>query len=260
MTNGFHLNANLSKELSSMKIDPRMLKPLGCFEFGDCTTQGWSIDQLYDSNGAKISQVNTKNQVNEYEPFDIQNSQTLCTTIYNKRLAPCLSVNAPLFMIWDKNINYCQFFVKSPDLTNNPQWQSATGYSLILLRYYMGSVAWPEPVIVSGYDPDTGKLIKSGVGIMLQVVVTDTSTNTDVVWAEQDNNANWLFRPILNAQEPLKDYHYYFTFKPSVLTDPKYKLKHIQIRIIIPGFTSAPGIINSYSGFFLLDSVCPTLK
>ncbi|MDZ7265041.1 MAG: choice-of-anchor D domain-containing protein [candidate division KSB1 bacterium] len=106
-------------------------------------------------------------------------------------------------------------YLESPDLSSNSNWQGISGYSIDITRLL--------------YSPGFGDL-PNVFYVQLQLKVIDTADNNkEKLYAEFDGS-NFVFHDI---QYYGKLYH--FTWQPSWLTDTRYKVKKIRIRITGPG-------------------------
>ncbi|HFD16826.1 MAG TPA: hypothetical protein ENJ38_11045 [Rhodospirillales bacterium] len=131
------------RTVSALELHPEWLRWLllheGCFLFRDGTTQGWTLEQLFDPyNGDTPLKILTG--------FTLSNSQ-------NRALAAAAS---PL-TVRDKGITACGIYLLSPDLTKEEAWQGIKGYRLAL------QANWLSPCY----------LVHKGYKFQMQVVLTD---------------------------------------------------------------------------------------
>ena len=106
-------------------------------------------------------------------------------------------------------------YLESPDLSSNSNWQGIGGYSIDVKRLL--------------YTPCWGDF-PNVFFVQFQLKVIDTADgNKEKLFAEHDGT-NFIFHDIKNYNQL-----YHFTWKPSWLADPRYKVKKIRIRITGPG-------------------------
>ncbi|HEX9973246.1 MAG TPA: hypothetical protein VGD14_14335, partial [bacterium] len=106
-------------------------------------------------------------------------------------------------------------YLESPDLLSNSNWQGISGFSIDVKRLL--------------YSPGWGDF-PNIFFVQLQLKVIDTADNNkEKLFAEWDGS-NFVFHDILTF-----DKLYQFTWQPSWLTDPRYKVKKIRVRITGPG-------------------------
>ncbi|MBN1349535.1 choice-of-anchor D domain-containing protein [candidate division KSB1 bacterium] len=126
-------------------------------------------------------------------------------------------------------------YLESPDVSANSSWQGISGYSVNVRRTL--------------YSPCWGDFANIFF-VQLQIKVIDTGdANKEKLFAEHDGT-NFVFHDITN-----KDRLYQFTWQPSWLTDPRYKVKKIRIRITGPGDVMAE---CWYRGSWRIDNVNAT--
>jgi len=167
----------------------------------------------------------TLKKTTAYFPFDLHNSQNLA-----------LAAFADPLIVTDTTVTKCDIYFDSPDLSSNKDWQGIKGYSVDVYRT-LASGCW-------------------GLGeymTQMQVIVTDTTDNSVHTYGE--HNGDFIFHPIKH----LTPYH--LIWKPSVLLDPKYKIKQLRIRMTMPGYVPptqgfAPGECAP-KGRWLIGNVCP---
>ncbi len=176
-----------------LNVSGSQVMAAGLFDFNDGTTQGWTLDQLY---------INWNNPV-KITPaigFSLQNS--------NNKLS--VTTGALKTGSLDKN----EFYLESPDLSSNPDWQGITGYSLDITRN-LQSWCW-------GDAPNL-------FFVQLYLKVIDTADgNKEKQYAEY--GSNFIFHD-MNKTGQL----YHFSWSPSLLADPRYVVKKIRLRIMGQG-------------------------
>jgi hypothetical protein len=192
-------------------------KPSGCFKFNDGTTQNWTLDQLYDADSKSFKKVVA------YFPFVLYNSQNL---------ALVASVD-PLLVV-DKTVKKCDIYFDSPDLSSNADWQGVAGYSLDVYRMFSSLCGDSEDLYL----------------VQMQVLLFDTTDKKLHTFGEYDG-VDYVFHPI----KQLTPYH--FIWKPPVLSDPKYIVKKLRIRITMPGYLGLGGGECAPRGKWLIGNVCP---
>ncbi len=106
-------------------------------------------------------------------------------------------------------------YLESPDLLSNSNWQGIGGISVDVKRLL--------------YSPGWGDF-PNIFFVQLQLRVIDTADNNkEKLFAEHDGS-NFIFHDIQTF-----GHLYHFTWQPSWLSDPRYKVKKIRIRITGPG-------------------------
>ena len=101
-------------------------------------------------------------------------------------------------------------YVTSPDLGSLSDWQNISGYSIDILRTLAGQCG--EPGNIKFYA-------------QLQLRVIDQTDQSTHLFAEHDGT-DFVFHEI-EYNTP-----YHFVWNPSWLSDPKYKVKQIRIRLL----------------------------
>ncbi len=184
---------------------------VGSYDFNDGTTQGWTIDQMY---------VTATQQ--KYTPA----SGYVLGNI-NNTLAPYTSA------LLHGSTSNCEFFLESPDVSSNPDWQNLTGYSIEVTRN-MTSPCW-------GDFPDLWY-------VQLQAKVIDTADgNKEKLFAEHDGS-NFVFHEIYSTYQL-----YPIIWSDWSLPSPQYIIKQIRLRILGPGDVS-PGECW-YRGNWQVDNI-----
>jgi len=182
-----------------------LFKP-GAFRFNDGTTQGWTIDQLYDENYNLLTFYTDQNGIT-YD-FKLSNSQNLALAV----------TGCPVIVLAPSSIKSLQFYLLSPDLRNNQDWQNINGFSLDLQRNYFSNCG------------DLGDYL-----FQMSIIVIEKSTKTTKYYGEWDGQANdYMFHKIA-AMQP-----YHFEWKTSAFNDPNLELWQLRLRFIQPHYSS-PG-------------------
>lgn len=215
--------SNFAKELKLHPKATKLLKP-GAFTFDDGTTQGWKIDQLYDSNDPTMTKIDPFKdpKTNKFYGFCLCNSQNLA-----------LAIEASPLIVSGSNAKSFDFYIESPDLLNNQDWKSIKGYRLDLQRNYYGPIGGDYKV-------------------QLQIKVRRKSTNKFTYFAEFDSKTgDYVFHPIV----ALKPYN--FTWTADVFSDPDLELRFLRIRFTQPNF-SVPGLGEAMpKGPWLVGNIGP---
>jgi len=140
-------------------------------------------------------------------------------------------------IVTDKTAKRVDIYFDSPDLSSNADWQGIKGYSVDVYRMF-ASPCWDfEDMYLT----------------QMQLIVIDTTDNSLHTYGE--HNGDFIF----HALKHLTPYH--FIWKPSVLSDQKYKVKQLRIRMTMPGYMEptpgfAPGECAP-KGRWLIGNVCP---
>ena len=132
-------------------------KPPGCFLFDTGTVQNWTLDQLYDTNSDPYVKVTTAVPGNPptyttYTPFSLANHNNIA-----------IEADTPLYLVVDKNVSSTDFYLESPDLSADKNWQVLTGYSLDIWREFT-SPCWNPPNVFFA---------------QLQIKIIDTADNSE---------------------------------------------------------------------------------
>lgn len=187
------------------------------------------IAQKFDFNdGTKqgwtldqMYETSTQNKITPFTSFSLSNQ--------NNQLAASVS---PL-LIGNPSIQSYDIYLESPDLSSNANWQDIGGYSIDLQRNLDSQCGHPPNVYFA----------------QLQLKVIDTSdNNNEKLFAEHDGS-NFVFHHIVFGTL------YHFVWQPSFLTDPKYKVKQIRIRLTGPGDPGPGSGECAPKGSWLLDNV-----
>jgi parallel beta-helix repeat protein len=184
----------------------------GIFDFNDGTTQGWTLDQMY-----------------------LTNSQTKFTPVNGYTLSNGTNALFPyttaLLLGTTQNVD---FFLQSPDLSANSDWQGISGFSVDVKR-----------LLASGCWGDFPNLFY----VQLQVKVIDLSDgNKEKLFAEH-NGTSYVFHEIKTYGQL-----YQLTWNTTWLNNTsKYKVKYVRLRITGPGDASMAECW--YSGGWSIDNV-----
>lgn len=191
----------------------------GCFRFDDGTTQNWKLDQLYDADSFK--------KINPYSGFTLGNSQYLA-----------LAATASPLLFYDTAVELCEIYLESPDLLLDANWQNISGYSIDLQR---------------GITSLCGESHNPTYFAQLQIRLVDSEDDSEYLYGEWDARTDkHIFNPV-KLNQP-----YHFTFKPTVLSDPKWKVKQLRVRLVMPNVNKGFGAGEcALKGSWLIGNVCP---
>ncbi len=182
-----------------------------CFDFGDGTTQGWTIDQLYDTaTGKTITSAQPGGPPHfNYKPFNLTNHNNLA-----------LQANSTLFVVPDNSVNDADFFLVSPDLSGRSDWQGISGYKLDLRREFTSA----------GGEP------KNRFFAQLQMVLTDKATGKSHTAAPKDANGKFIFHEMkLNTATALRfEWGDKIELSSKTLGKGDYAVQRIRIRYTMP--------------------------
>jgi len=212
-------------------------KPPGCYKFNDGTTQNWNLDQLYVYDSANIASYKkitpfTHPITGQFYGFVLMNSQ---------KLALAASVTLLVYTSPPKT-DLCDIYLESPDLSTNPNWQDIAGYSIDIYR-----------TIDSPCGGTTDPKGNPRFFAQLQLRVIDTSDNKPYTFSEWNAKTKDFDFHIIKLLTP-----YNFVWKPSFLSDPKYKVKQVRVRLTMPNILIPPGSGEcALSGKWLIGNVCP---
>jgi hypothetical protein len=218
----------LSKMALEMRIPKEYLKLWmpGAFKFNDGTTQGWTIDQLYDTSDPNMTHIT---------PYsDPISGQFYGFTLSNYQNLGLAATACPLLALGTKATSL-DFYLDSPDLQANQGWKNRKGYSLDLQRNFLSLCADPPSYFAQ-----------------LQVRVWDKQEGVMKTYGEWDDQAQkHIFHPIKACQP------YHFVWTPAVFTDANLELRFLRIRLTQPNFT-VPGAGECLpKGSWLVGNICP---
>ena len=138
------------------------------FDFNTGTTQGWTLDQMYETS--------TQNKITPYTSFTLSNQQN--------QLAASVS---PL-LIGDASIKSYDIYLESPDISSDANWQNVAGYSVDIKRTLFSMAGEPPNVYFA----------------QLQLKIIDISDNNKEKLFAEYNGSNFVFHEILLGQ----NYHF----------------------------------------------------
>lgn len=197
-----------------------------CFSFNDGTTQGWTLDQLYDidlnqSQIIKDGKHNTSQVKIPYEPFKFSNNPE------------GLLADASVYQVPDSTVNNCMFYFVSPDLSDDPNWQNITGYRFDITRSFTST---------------TGDWY--GNKVFAEIIVENESGGKEILFENLIDPDKKSYLDILRLDIP-----YYFQCKPAELSDGTYTIKQLRIGCVITGYNYNPYV--KFNGSWALTNVCP---
>jgi hypothetical protein len=218
----------LAKEMPATLEHARLWKP-GTFRFNDGTTQGWTIDQLYDTTDKSLKNLPpyTEPATNHFCGFSLSNHQ-------NRALA----ASANPLMLPGSTAAALDFYLESPDLLSNPDWKNAKGYSLDVQRNFLSLCSDPPSYFVQ-----------------LQARLWDKTSKTMKVFAEYDEKSKQF---VSHAINPFQPYHLLWT--GNALADSAMELRFLRIRVTQPNFSAAtaPGSYECLpKGAWLVGNIGP---
>ncbi len=212
----------LAHEIDISKAGIR-IKKTGCYRFDDGTTQGWSLNQIYDTNTQVKVTPFTHPITGQTFDFKLGNSQNL---------ALCAACD-PLVLL-TPNINQVDIYFESPDLSMVAAWQGTKGYNSDLYRTITSPCG--EPGKCSYYA-------------QMQAWLIDLSDQSLHLYAEW--NQNFIFHEI----ELLTPYH--FIWQSPQLAQGKFALSQIRIRVTSPNPIGLGAGECAIRGKWLIGNVCP---
>jgi hypothetical protein len=204
----------------------KLYKP-GIFKFNDGTTQGWTIDQLYDTNDQTMTKLSAFKHPTTNQIFDFK-----LTNYLNLGLA---ATGSPVVVLAGPSVTSIDFYLDSPDLLNNQDWKNLSGYSLDLRREYSSKCGDPPSYFVQ-----------------LQIRVWDLQQKKNRVFAEYDETTKQFIFHQIDAYKP-----YHVVWKADVFTDPNLQLRYLRLRFTQPNYT-APGSGECLpKGAWLVTNISP---
>ncbi len=198
----------------------------GAFHFNDGTTQGWKLDQLYDTNNPKMVKISafSNPSTNQYYGFAMSNQQNLA-----------LAVGAYPLIVTGSTAKSLDFYLESPNLKANSDWKNIKGYSLDLQRNFL-SLCFDPPLYY----------------LQLQVRVWDKKKKKIRTFAEADAVGDFVFHQVQAG----KPYHFSWT-SDDPFGNADLKLRFLRIRCTQPNLT-APGAGECLpKGEWLVGNVSP---
>jgi hypothetical protein len=203
--------STLAKELRIPAEYLKLSRP-GTFRFNDGTTQGWTIDQFYDTNDLNMIKISPfiHPTTKQFFGFILSNSQNLALAA---EANPAVALAGP-------NVTSLDFYLESPDLLNNQDWKMIKGYSLDVQRNFFSHCGDPIP---------------PPYYVQLQIRMWDKGQGKMKTFGEWDAKAKkYIFHQI----DVAKPYHFVWT--AAEFEDSTHELRFLRIRFTQPYFTS-PG-------------------
>lgn len=217
--------SRMALEIEVPKEYLKLSKP-GTFKFNDGTTQGWTIDQLYDTNDSTMTKIPpyTDPNTGKFYGFSLSNYQNLG-----------LAAGAYPLIVLGSQAKSLDFYLESPDLLNDQDWKNLEGYSLDLQRNFFSYCADPPEYYVQ-----------------LQARMWDKKQNKMRTFVEWDESAKQFVFHTIKAFQP-----YHFVWTADVFTDPDLELRFLRVRFTQPNLT-APGAGECLpKGPWLIGNVSP---
>jgi hypothetical protein len=212
-----------------IEISPELLKLYkpGIFKFNDGTTQGWTIDQLYDTNDQSMTKLS---------PFKHPTTGQVFGFTLSNYLNLGLAANGnPVVVLAGPSVTSIDFYLESPDLLNNQDWKNLSGYSLDLRREYSSLCG----------DPPAYR-------VWLQVRMWDPKQKKMRLFAEYDEKAKQFLFHKIDAYKP-----YHLVWTADKFTDPNLQLRYLRLRFTQPNYT-APGSGECLpKGAWLVTNISP---
>jgi hypothetical protein len=217
--------STLAQELRIPDELVKLLRP-GAFTFKDGTTQGWKIDQLYDTNAKTLAKINpyTNPTTKQFYGFILSNSNNLA-----------LSAGAYPLHLPGTKVTSLDFYLESPDLISNQDWKSIQGYNLDLQRNFLSLCGDPPSYYVQ-----------------MQIKVWDQSQKKMKIFCEWDDKVD---KPMFHSVNALQPYHFIWT--ADVFKDPNMELRALRIRFTQPNFTTPGSGECLPKGEWLVGNISP---
>jgi hypothetical protein len=218
--------STLAKELRIPAEYLKLSKP-GTFRFNDGTTQGWTIDQFYNTNDVNMVKISPFSSPTQFFGFILSNSQNLALAA---AASPAVALAGP-------NVTSLDFYLESPDLLNNQDWKMAKGFSLDVQRNFFSHCGEPPP---------------PPYYVQLQTRMWDKGQGKMKTFVEWDATAK---KHIFNQIDVAKPYHFVWT--AAEFEDSTLELRFLRIRFTQPYFTSAGSGECLPKGAWLIGNIGP---
>jgi hypothetical protein len=171
-----------------------------------------------------------------------------------------LVANVAILWIFDQSIERVSFYLESPDLSADPQWQAAKGFSLDLHRLFVSHMGAVD-------NPPGGTPIYYSAQLQMRIQKNDTATGKPKI-DPTTGKPYFLYAPIDETTkqhiiEPIKhNVNRNLEFKPTILTTPypgeTIKLLQVRVRCTMLGhIKTTPGVPHYGGGSWLIGNVCP---
>ena len=216
-------------------INATQMPSQGCFDFSDNTTQNWTLDQLYKTNSnppQKITAgINSNSSNSSLQPFTLQSTKD-----------NAIEAGASPYTIADKSVKMTDIYFKSPNLSNNKDWQQIDSIRFNMKREFGTSCSPP----------------KSKYYAQLQLVIVDNADQSEHLIIQKDYKGHFNFDAIpANKQLNMKwNLVNQVEVNGKLLTTPEYTLKQLIIRLSLPGYIDNQACA-SQQGKWLISNVCP---
>ena len=220
------VTSNFALEMR-VPLDYARLWHPGAFKFNDGTTQGWKIDQLYDTNDAGMTKISafTDPTTNQFYGFTMTNQQNLA-----------LAVGAFPLIVAGSTAKSLDFYLESPKLKSNPDWKNPKGFSFDLQRNFL-SLCTDPPLYY----------------VQLQVRMWDKKQKKMRTFAEWDTTGQSFVFHQVQAGKP---YRFIWT-ADDPFADADLKVRFLRIRFTQPNLT-APGAGECLpKGAWLVGNISP---
>jgi hypothetical protein len=192
----------------------------------DGTTEGWTIDQLYDTNDPTLTKIS---------PYTVPPNQFLGFTLGNAN-SLALSASANPFALPGSTAKSLDFYLESPDLSGRTDWKSLNGYSLDLQRRFFSLCVDPPHFV------------------QLRARLWDKKKKTIRTYAEWDAKAKQHIFHQIKALQP-----YHFAWTAPEFADPNLELRFLRVRFTQPTLAQPGGGECLPKGEWLLGNVSPEL-
>ncbi len=220
------LVSTMAQELKISEEKLRLFRR-GVFKFNDGTTQGWTLDQLYDTNDATMTKLSpfTHPTTGQFFGFTLGNYQNLGLAASGN----------PVVVLAGPNVTSIDFYLESPDLLNNQDWKDLNGYSLDMQRNYFSLCG------------DIGTYC-----LQLQVQVWDLGQKVMKIYGEYDAAAKQFVFHKIDAQKP-----YHLVWTADTFTDPNLQLRFLRLRFTQPNYTTPGSGECLPKGAWLVTNISP---
>jgi len=227
-------------------------KAPGCFTFDDGTAQNWTLMQFYETDSIpaiydesstykKIMHVTAGNppKTNAFLPYILANHQNIALEA---------NTGASGYGIENQNVERADIFFKSPDLSNNLNWQNLKGFSVDVTRVLGTNITSGTPELYNA---------------QLLMWVIDLSDNKEYLLTQPDisNPGNYKFYNLKPKAADLLEWKWGNKLKigKKMLNSSEYKIKNVKIRYTMPGYINAGASFQSaiMSGYWRIGNVCP---
>ncbi|MBI5839430.1 MAG: hypothetical protein HZB19_04955 [Chloroflexi bacterium] len=220
------LVSTMAQELKISEEKLRLFRR-GVFKFNDGTTQGWTLDQLYDTTDKTMTKLSpfTHPTTGQFFGFTLGNYQNLGLAASGN----------PVVVLAGPNVTSIDFYLESPDLLNNQDWKNLNGYSLDMQRNYFSLCG------------DIGTYC-----LQLQVQVWDLGQKVMKIYGEYDAATKQFVFHKIDAQKP-----YHLVWTADIFTDPNLQLRFLRLRFTQPNYTTPGSGECLPKGAWLVTNISP---